>query len=111
MLIPAVEEWLCARNCTDIVLFGIEAHVCIQQTALELTGSGRRVWIPADGVASRFREDRQTALDRMARAGIAITSSESVLFELVRDAADPAFRSFSELIKAGGNVWGRSAKE
>eukprot|EP01010_Urceolus_cornutus_P001372 NODE_1911_length_712_cov_236.693816_g1488_i0.p2 GENE.NODE_1911_length_712_cov_236.693816_g1488_i0~~NODE_1911_length_712_cov_236.693816_g1488_i0.p2 ORF type:complete len:211 (-),score=66.17 NODE_1911_length_712_cov_236.693816_g1488_i0:79-657(-) len=84
---------------TDIVLFGIEAHVCIQQTAMDLLESGYNVHIAADGVSSQRQSDRMMALERLRQLGVYISTSESILFEILRDAKDPYFKGISELSK------------
>lgn len=81
------------------VICGIEAHVCVLQTALEMKLAGHDVALVADAVASRRPENRVLALERAARAGIEIVSTEMVLFEWLRSAAAPAFKSVSRLIR------------
>ncbi|MBL8709289.1 MAG: isochorismatase family protein [Rhodospirillaceae bacterium] len=81
------------------VICGIEAHVCVLQTALEMKLAGHDVVLVADAVASRRPENRVLALERAARAGIEIVSTEMVLFEWLRSAAAPAFKSVSRLIR------------
>jgi nicotinamidase-related amidase len=83
----------------QIVLAGMEAHVCVLQTALEFAASGREVFVVADAICSRTEENRQNAIDRMRGAGIVITNTESVLFEWLRDASHPEFRTLSKLIR------------
>lgn len=78
---------------------GIEAHVCVLQTVLEMKAAGLDVVLVADAVGSRKAESRTLALDRAARAGIEIVSTEMVLFEWLRSAADPAFKAVSRLIR------------
>jgi nicotinamidase-related amidase len=82
-----------------IVVCGIEAHVCVQQTVLDLISFGYRVYVPADAVASRGELDWQFALDRMSTSGAVITTTESVLFEWCEIAGTPEFKEISRLIK------------
>lgn len=98
MLIPEVEEHLSGR--TAVVLYGIEAHVCVLQTALELRERGFDVYIPLDGVSSQRPLDRQAAIERMRQAGCKITSTESVLFELMGSTQYPHFKAVSAILKA-----------
>jgi len=84
-----------------IVVAGIEAHVCVQQTALDLMSLGYRVYIPADAVASRGKLDWKIALERMASCGAVITTAESVLFEWCETSAADEFSQISALIKEG----------
>lgn len=81
------------------VVCGVEAHVCVAQTVLDLLDSGLDVHVAADATASRNTADRAVALDRMRDAGAVITGTEAVVFELLGDASHPSFRSLQELIK------------
>lgn len=81
------------------LIVGIEAHVCVLQTALDLLHLGYRVQVPHDSVQSRRSSDRDHALQRMSAAGVAVTSTESALFELLERAGSPVFKTVSGLIK------------
>ncbi len=83
----------------QIVLCGIEAHVCIYQTAVELVCRGYDVQVAADATSSRKEFDREIALQRMRAKGVEVTSVEAALFELVRDAKSTAFRRISRIVK------------
>lgn len=83
----------------SILLAGIEAHVCVLQTAFELKGLGYDVFVAADATASRVDDNRLNALERLRRHGIEITNTESALFEWLRDAANEKFRELSKLIR------------
>ena len=83
----------------QVVIAGMEAHVCVLQTALELVASGREVYVVADAVCSRGEANYRNALDRMHDAGVIVTNTESVLFEWLRDAAHEQFRALSKLIR------------
>ena len=83
----------------DTVLCGMEAHVCVLQTALDLDSAGYRVHVVADAVASRTAQNRDLAIERMRKAGIAIVSTEMVLFEWLGTAGHPDFRAVSALIR------------
>lgn len=87
-----------------VILVGVEAHVCIQQTALELLQAGYQPFVLNDAVGSRRRHDRDTALARMAGAGAVITSSEAMIFELVRRCDVPEFKPLLELVKQSPDV-------
>ena len=82
-----------------IVLCGVEAHVCVLQTGLELIEAGFEVFVVADAVASRRAESRDRALQRIAQAGGTVITSEMALFEWLRSASAPEFRSISKLIR------------
>ena len=82
-----------------IVLAGIECHVCVYQTALDLISNGYNVHLVSDAVSSRTPENRQVGKDAMKIAGAHITSTEMVLFELLRTAADPKFKDIFKIVK------------
>ena len=88
-----------ASNKKTVILFGIEAHICVQQTAYALQDLGYDVYVLSDCVSSRNRSDCDTALTRMALNGIQITSSESALFELLRDSKNDGFKEIQTLVK------------
>lgn len=81
------------------VLIGCEAHVCVLQTALGLIAQGRAVAVVADAVGSRRGTSRRAALDRLARAGAQIVTTEMVIFEWLRDARHECFREVLALVK------------
>lgn len=84
---------------TQVLLSGIEAHVCIYQTAADLVRLNYEVEVVADAVSSRTQANRTTGLDRMRTAGAGITSVETVLFEMVRVVDHPACREILKLVK------------
>jgi len=84
----------------NVVLTGIETHVCIMQSAFDFLKAGLHVFLPVDGLASRFSIDHEMALRRLERAGAVSTSAETVAFEWVRDSAHPKFKEISKLIVA-----------
>lgn len=96
-----------AEDRFQIVVAGMEAHVCVLQTVLDLLAMGFRVYVPADAVASRGKLDWKIALDRMANSGAVITTAESVLFEWCEAAGTPEFKEISRLIKARPASGGR----
>jgi nicotinamidase-related amidase len=77
----------------------MEAHVCVLQTAVDLTHAGYAVFVVADAVCSRSHERTANALARLRHAGVCVTHSESVLLEWLRDARHPQFRTISQLLK------------
>ncbi len=82
-----------------LLLCGIETHVCIQQTALDLMADGWRVYIAVDAVGSRAEIDHQTALRRMEASGATLTTTESALFEWCETSAAPEFKQISQLVR------------
>jgi len=83
----------------QIVVAGCEAHVCVLQTALGLLEAGRRVHVVRDAVGSRRAESKAAALERLARHGAEIVTTEMVLFEWLETAEHPRFREIVALIK------------
>jgi nicotinamidase-related amidase len=81
------------------LLCGIEAHVCVSQTAHDLIGKGVDVHVARDAVSSRRRQDRDVGLRKMERAGAVITSVETALFELLGAAGTPEFKEIQGLVK------------
>jgi nicotinamidase-related amidase len=98
-VIPEIVEQLHGRKIRHVTLAGIEAHVCVAQTALELLKMGFRVQVPADAVASRGRMDWEFALRRLEHAGAVVTTTEAVLFEWVECSDSPHFKVISALVK------------
>ena len=82
----------------NVVLIGMETHVCIAQTALDLIAAGLHVFLPVDTLASRFAIDHETALRRLEQAGAVLTTSEAAAFEWVADASHPSFKAISRLV-------------
>ena len=83
----------------QVVLAGMETHVCVLQTALASKAHGYEVAVAADAVGSRHPERKQRGLERMRDAGVAIVDSEMVVFEWLADAGSPAFKELSRLIR------------
>lgn len=93
------KEQLKALRRRDVVLLGIETHVCVYQTAVDLISNGYNVHLVADAVSSRTPENRRIGIEAMKSAGAKITSAEMVLFEMLRTAADPKAKEFFKIVK------------
>ena len=87
------------NNVSQVVVAGIESHVCVQQTVLDLTANNFQVNVAADAVSSRNDLDYKISLDRMKIHGAEITTSEAILFELLVNSGTDEFREISEIIK------------
>lgn len=96
---PAIRDRLERLDRRQVVLAGMETHVCVLQTALGLKRAGYDVAVAADAVGSRLPERRRLGLERMRAHGVDIVDSEMVVFEWVGDAATPPFRELSRLIR------------
>ena len=90
---------LAAAGRPEIVVCGLEAHVCVLQTALGLLDAGYRVNVVADAIASRTAQNRDLAIARMREAGVQIVSTEMVVFEWLGTAGHPDFRAVSALVR------------
>jgi nicotinamidase-related amidase len=87
------------RKVSETVLCGIEGHVCVTQTCLDLLEKGFRVFVAADAVSSRTPENYRVGLDRMRAAGAVIVSTEMVLFELLERAGTDEFKQILNLVR------------
>jgi len=83
----------------QVLLSGIEAHVCVYQTAIDLLGFGYDVHLVADAVSSRTVMNREIGIAKMRDEGARLASTEMVLFELVRTAEDPKFKEIFKIVK------------
>jgi nicotinamidase-related amidase len=88
-----------ALGVNKVLVSGIEAHVCVQQTVLDLLAGGYRVYVAVDAVGSRYAIDYETALKRMDSAGATLTTTESALFEWCQVSGTPAFKKISALVR------------
>ena len=93
------KEKLEALSRRTVIIMGIEAHVCVYQTALDLIQNGYKVYAVADAVSSRTKENRDRGLAAMQSAGVHLTSAEMVLFELLRSAGDAKFKEIYKILK------------
>lgn len=86
-------------NCQHVIIAGIEAHVCVYQTAMDLHNNGYQVSVVGDAVSSRTQSNKQMALLKMQKHGITLTSTEMAIFELLEIAQGPAFKQIIKIIK------------
>ncbi|KAJ1335127.1 isochorismatase family protein [Microdochium nivale] len=99
MWVPEISKHFDSSAPSEVVIVGIESHVCITQTALDLIAAGHKVYVIADGVSSCNQQEVPIALARLRTEGVIVTTSESFIFECMGDAAIPEFREVSKLIK------------
>jgi nicotinamidase-related amidase len=85
-------------GCDQVLVCGIEAHVCVSQTVHDLLNRGIEVHVPADAVGSRHEFDYRQGLERMQRAGAVVSTVEAALFELLERAGTPEFKAVQKLI-------------
>lgn len=88
-----------ATGRTQVIITGMETHVCVLQTVIELLDAGFVVHLVRDAVMSRSKQNWQTALDAMAQAGAVPTCTESVLFQLLKVAGTEEFKKLSKLVR------------
>lgn len=95
------EAWnhIAQQNRTSVIVCGVETHVCVMQTVLDLLDNGMQPVVIADATGSRDSYDRRQAIRRMRRAGAVITTTEAILFELCRSSKEEVFKDISQLIK------------
>ena len=95
----AADPMLLPPATREVVVAGVEAHVCVLQTVADLLESEHRVVVVADAVGSRDPADRDAGLDRMRAHGAEVVTSEMVLFEWLRDSTHPRFREVQKLLR------------
>ena len=96
---PLIQHSLKVLSKKFVVIAGIEAHVCVLQTVLDLLDQGFFPVVVTDCISSRKHGDKLFALKRMQQSGAILTTSESILFELTRYAGNEIFKSISKLVK------------
>ena len=96
---PAFSRALASAGRKQILLAGIETHVCVYQTCLDLLAVGYKVEVVSDAVSSRAAANKSVALARMSAAGAGVTSVEIALFELLKVAQGPAFKQVLKIVK------------
>ena len=95
----AFQSQLIARNIKQVIVVGIEAHICVTQTVLDLLSRGLEVHLLIDCITSRKRESKEVALLRLTQAGAVPSNLEMALFEMMRTADSPQFKAVQSLIK------------
>lgn len=96
---PLYAEYLTNSGRTNVLICGIESHVCVLQTAIDLQEKGYHPIVISDCISSRQLSEIQVVLQRFALEGILVSTVESILFELTRFATAPEFKSISKLVK------------
>lgn len=82
----------------QVIITGMEAHICVLQTAIDLYHEGYSVFVVEDAIISRTESNKNNAIQRLRQAGVVVTNTESVIFEWLRDAKHEHFRTLSRLI-------------
>jgi nicotinamidase-related amidase len=94
-----IKNYIETQKIKNIILFGIEAHICLQQTAIDCLEAGYQVIVVTDCISSRREEDKCTAIYRYIKEGAVLSTYESILFELTRKAGTETFKEISKIIK------------
>ncbi|MGE5610295.1 MAG: isochorismatase family protein [Bacillota bacterium] len=97
--VEGITEQLAKLSRRQVIVVGVETHVCVQQTVLDLLRSGYAAYVCADAVSSRRSLDRETALARMRQAGAVVTTVESVIFEMLGEAGTECFKKILRIVK------------
>ena len=97
--LPNFVDQLKAKNLQQIVVCGIETHVCVAQTCLDLLANDFQVYLAVDATSSRKKIDSKTAIRRLQQFGVVITTVEAVLFELLFESRTPEFKEISKIVK------------
>jgi nicotinamidase-related amidase len=96
---PLIKDALIASGRKTVIIAGIESHVCVLQTALDLLGNGFSVHVVSDAVCSRYKSDWKHAMHYLRHAGAIVTTTEIVSFQLLHKAGTPEFKQISPLFK------------
>jgi nicotinamidase-related amidase len=102
--VPEVLRHLDERSIGSVLLCGVEAHVCVLQTALDLLAGGRQVFLATDAISSGQHDQVHPAFERMQRAGAVLSGTLGATYELLGDAADPSFKRCLTIVKSVRHV-------
>jgi len=94
-----IKAALSAFQRSQLLMVGIETHVCIAQTAFDALALGLKTYLAADAISSRQSTDAHTAIERLRNAGVIITTTEAAILEMTNSSQHPRFREISKLIK------------
>lgn len=97
--LPEVEALLASRRCDDVLVCGVEAHVCVQQTVLDLLAAGRQPYLLTDAISAGRPDQIPPAFRRMERAGAVPSGVLGACYELLADAANPQFKAVLGVVK------------
>lgn len=96
---PRLMEGIAVISKENIIIAGIESHVCVLQTVIDLIRNGYHPVVVEDCISSRKENDKRIAIERMRKEGAVITTCESVLFEILRYSGTEQFKAISKLVK------------
>ncbi len=97
--VESFNERLKSKGLINILLTGVETHICVFQTCVSLLEKGYNVHVPADAVDSRTRENREVGIKLMEKAGAVITGAETVIFQILKKAGTAEFKEMLKLVK------------
>lgn len=96
---PAFQMALAERNRRQILLCGVETHICVSQTALDLVSQGYQIHVAADAVSARSLEKHKLGMERMRDSAVLPCAAEAAVYELLREAGTPEFKAILQLVK------------
>lgn len=96
---PTLKKEINQLDRQQVILAGLEAHICLLQTAIQMKHHGFEVFVPEEAIGSRTEENKANAIARLKANNINITNVESIFFEIMQDAKHPHFKEISKLIK------------
>lgn len=99
MWTPSISQHFSSTTPSEVVIVGIESHICVTQTTLDLLANGHKVYVLADGISSCNPQEITIALSRLRAAGATVTTSESFIYECMGDASIPEFKAIAGLVK------------
>lgn len=99
LLDDSIHKTICSLPCTTWILAGIETHICLFQTAKDLLLLGKKVIVPRDTTSSRVDFEHLSAIEELRTLGARITTSETLLFEILKSKSQSEFKFISELVK------------
>lgn len=97
--VEAFNEWLDLKGLDNIIITGVETHICVFQTCVSILNKGYNVHIPQDAVCSRTSENWRVGLDLMNKAGAFITSTETVIYQVLKKAGTKEFKEILKIVK------------
>lgn len=99
ILNTTLQKWLVQHNISQLIVAGVETHVCVYQSCRDLAGESYAIFLPEDMVSSRKLAHKERALHLLEKIGVNVTAMEIIMFDLLQDAKNPHFKACQALIK------------
>lgn len=97
--LPELKNYLTEKQIKNVIVIGVETHVCVLQTVADLRQKGINIYLPQECLSSRTEQNKANGLAQMQQLGATVSNIESILFTLLKDAKHPAFKTISKLIQ------------